>query len=280
MPSQPSREWEILEQTLLAAGAEIMQRYDSFDRIEDAPAEISTDADRASQDLIFERLKSAFPNDRLCGEERTDALLVELASHKTSPRIWIVDPIDGTRGFARKNGEFSIMIGLVEQGSVILGGVYEPVLGRLTMANRQEKLCVIGQGDHTWKTAMVRPTFRMEDAIIAMSRSRKNDAEQRLLEILGARQSIKSYSAGIKLAQVARGEADVYIGDYPVMHDWDVCAGAILVELAGGKVTDLEGHPLRFGVPPFKQQNGLVATNGALHEPVLAAVGSRPAGLY
>jgi 3'(2'), 5'-bisphosphate nucleotidase len=83
---------------------------------------------------------------------------------------------------------------------------------------------------------------------------------------------IETYSAGIKLALVARGEADVYVNTYEAFHDWDVCAGDILVAEAGGKVTGLKGEELRYGLPGAWQRSGLLATNGALHEAAVAGL--------
>jgi 3'-phosphoadenosine 5'-phosphosulfate (PAPS) 3'-phosphatase len=81
---------------------------------------------------------------------------------------------------------------------------------------------------------------------------------------------VETYSAGIKLALVARGEADVYVNDYPTFHDWDACAGHILVEEAGGAVTGLAGEALEYGRPNAAQHIGLLASNGRLHAAALA----------
>jgi 3'(2'), 5'-bisphosphate nucleotidase len=77
---------------------------------------------------------------------------------------------------------------------------------------------------------------------------------------------IESYSAGVKLALVARGEADLYLNTYDNFHDWDICAGHILVEEAGGKVTGLKGQEVHYRQPEASQRNGLLASNGLLHE--------------
>src|SRR5437868_2675402 len=87
------------------AGQTLRTLYAEFQAIPNAPADISTEADRRSQEIILGRLQDAFPKDALCAEEET-ATLAKAA--RTGPRLWIVDPIDGTRGFARKNGEFSV----------------------------------------------------------------------------------------------------------------------------------------------------------------------------
>jgi 3'(2'), 5'-bisphosphate nucleotidase len=81
---------------------------------------------------------------------------------------------------------------------------------------------------------------------------------------------LETYSAGIKLAMVARGDADLYVNDYPNFHDWDVCAGHVLVEEAGGTVTEFGGEPVEYGSPGKRQRRGMVATNGKLHADVVA----------
>src|SRR6476659_7078552 len=95
------------------AGGVILNLYASFERIENAPASISTQADRDSQDAILRHLAAAFPDDAFRAEEKTP-LLASLKPH--GPRLWAIDPIDGTRGFATKNSEFSVMVALVVGG--------------------------------------------------------------------------------------------------------------------------------------------------------------------
>jgi 3'(2'), 5'-bisphosphate nucleotidase len=81
---------------------------------------------------------------------------------------------------------------------------------------------------------------------------------------------VETYSAGIKLALVARGEADLYLNTYEGFHDWDICAGNILVEEAGGHVTGLRGEVLRYGLPGAWQRQGLLGSNGRVHDEALA----------
>src|ERR1043166_5513829 len=114
-----------------AAGRYLREEYERFQVIPDAPADISTEADRRSQEIILQAIRAVFPDDALCAEETTATLQ---AAAQTGARVWIVDPIDGTRGFARKNGEFSVMIGFVENGAIGVGVVYQPAVGRLTYA--------------------------------------------------------------------------------------------------------------------------------------------------
>lgn len=267
--SHDSRELETVLDTIHAAGEEILRRYQSFERIEDAPADISTEADKASQEMILERLHRAFPGDGLCAEESSARFETEATGEG---RFWVVDPIDGTRGFARKNGEFSVMIALAVEGRVVVGAVYEPAIDRVTYAS-------VGGGCH------VRQPFGAEPRrcavtgtegtprALAMSRSRGAEGERELLEAFGAERSVQTYSAGIKMAQVARGEVDLYLGDYLTLHDWDVAAGHILVTEAGGRVTNIEGEEILYdGSGKSLQGKGIVVTNGGVHEAALATL--------
>src|SRR5262249_41804274 len=113
------------------AGQAIMEDYARFKVVPDAPASITTDTDRRSQEIVLQCLKKAFPTDGFCAEEVTDTLA---QAAQTGARLWIVDPIDGTRGFARKNGEFSIMVALVDREQIAVGVVSESARGRLTYA--------------------------------------------------------------------------------------------------------------------------------------------------
>lgn len=267
------RELDVCLESIRAAGEEVLRRYETFQRIDDAPADISTDADRASQELILHRLHDAFPSDRLCGEE-SSAILDQTRS-STSERLWIVDPIDGTRGFAKKNGEFSIMIGLVEAAEPVLGAVIEPAVNRLTYAVRGHG-CFVLQARNDPRPCRVRRTDTLRNAVMSISRSQRAEGRKRLLDAFGAKDAIETYSAGIKLAQVARGETDMYLGDYLTLKDWDVCAGHILVEEAGGRVTSVDGEAIRYrGDGKSLGGRGLLATNGRLHDDCLDVLRQR-----
>jgi 3'(2'), 5'-bisphosphate nucleotidase len=253
------------------AGEAILKLYSTFTPILDAPADISTEADRQSQRLIIEDLQGRFSNDRFCAEEDTGYKSSSSPSHRT----WVIDPIDGTRGFAKKNGEFSVMIGLLDHGLVVLGLVLEPARHRLCYA-------VCAGGCWAQDADVARPVrcrvsqkAALSEAVLTQSHSKPSRPPAPEVLALGARQTIETYSAGIKLAQVARGEADLYLNTYPEFHDWDICAGHILVLEAGGKVTGLQGEPVTYGRPGAWQRDGLLASNGLLHQPALEALATK-----
>lgn len=273
--SRCERELDLTLRAIRRAGDEILRRYASFERIEDAPADISTEADRASQALILDAVHQAFPDDAMCAEEASLRFetRIEKGAHGASPRFWVVDPIDGTRGFARKNGEFSIMIALVEDGEPVLGAVHEPVPDRLTWAVRGEGCFVLrgGEGGEPERCAVT--ATEGAPRALAMSRSQGDDGERELLLGLGAERAVRTYSAGIKLGQVARGEVDLYLGDYLTLHDWDVAAGHVLVTEAGGRVTSIDGDPIRYdGSGKSLRGRGIVASNGGVHDAALQAI--------
>jgi 3'(2'), 5'-bisphosphate nucleotidase len=181
----------------------------------------------------------------------------------------VVDPIDGTRGFARKNGEFSVMVGLIEGGRPVVGVVLEPVRGRATFAVHGAG-CRWQQGEAAPVCCRVSATADLAEAVLTQSHSKDPNKPSKAVRALRPGRVVETYSAGIKLALVARGEADLYVNDYPTFHDWDACAGHILVEEAGGAVTGLGGEPLRYGTPGAAQHIGLLASNGRLHAAALA----------
>jgi 3'(2'), 5'-bisphosphate nucleotidase len=243
------------------AGELILGAYVGFTAIPDARADITTEVDRQSQEVILQSLRGRFPADAFCAEEATPTLA---AVPRSGPRLWVVDPIDGTRGFAQKNGEFSVMIALLEEGRVVVGVVLEPAAGRLTYA---------AKGGGCWRqdrsvapeSCRVTAVRDLASTTLTQSHSRKGAVPSPLVRALAPAHVRETYSAGIKLALVARGEADYYVNSYEAFHDWDVCAGHILVEEAGGAVTELSGKPIVYGSPGAWQRGGLLASNGHVH---------------
>lgn len=255
-----------------AAGASdyLRSAYAAFARVADAPANISTDADRASQDLILSHIAAAFPDDALCAEEATPTLR---SAVRQGPRLWVVDPIDGTRGFVTKNGEFSVMIGLVAKGRVVVGVVAEPARNRVTYA-RFGHGCWVRTGTGMPAACFVTKTESLADAVLVQSHARKGETPWPVTA-LKPKTVVETYSAGVKLAMVARGEADLYVNTYANFSDWDICAGDVLVTEAGGTVTEIAGGPIRYGTPGNAQRGGLLASNGRLHVAAVGRLGCR-----
>lgn len=248
-----------------AASAYVAAEYAAFTAIPDAPAHISTHADRGAQEIILKHLHAAFPADGLVAEETTPtAALAPVGAART----WVVDPIDGTKGFAIKNGEFSVMIGLTVGDRPVVGVVAEPSRNRVTYAATGFG-CWRKDGDAEPVRCGVTTCDALPAATLTQSHSKPGKTKP-MQALLGPRQVIETYSAGIKLALVARGEADVYVNSYPEFHDWDVCAGEVLVVEAGGVVCEFDGGTVRYGKRGAKRRGGLVACTMGLQAEVVA----------
>jgi len=260
-------ELEAALQAAKLAEMKIMAYYASMAPVPDAQANITTQADMESQDIILRHLYQLFPGDGFLGEESTDYYLQ--LPHK-GKRLWIVDPIDGTRGFAKKNGEFCIMLALVEDYQVQIGVVLDPTRRRLTFAVR-DKGCWKKDGSNPAILCSVTKNNLPSRLVLARSHPRIPGKLEGKALILAPEKMLETYSAGLKLASVARGEADAYTNDYPTYHDWDICAGHILVEEAKGTLTNLCGETILYGKAGY-QKKGFLASNGLLHKALLSKI--------
>src|SRR4029079_7972270 len=117
-------------------------------------------------------------------------------------------------------------------------------------------------------------TESLTDAILVQSHAKRGETPWPVAA-LRAKRVVEPYSAGVKLAMVARGEVDLYVNTYPNFSDWDICAGDLLVTEAGGSVTEIVGSPVRYGTPGNAQTGGLLATNGRLHTAAVAQLRGR-----
>ena len=156
------------------------------------------------------------------------------------------------------------MIALLEEGRIVVGVVLEPVPRRLTYAVRGGG-CWRQDGDAAQAACRVTATRELAAATLTQSRSRKGAGPSPLVQALRPAHVRETYSAGVKLALVARGDADLYVNSYEAFHDWDICAGHILVEEAGGVVTGLGGEKIIYGTSGAWQRQGLLASNGLIH---------------
>ena len=197
----------------------IRREYKSFAAIPDAPVSISTHVDKASQDLILKYLHEKFPADGLCAEESIPGFE---NVPRGSRRVWVVDPIDGTRGFAKKVGQFSVMIGLLVDGKPMVGVVAEPAQERFTYSS-------VGRGcwAHVGEGTAIRCRVSRREASEAILTQSwvKPGQTSRPVELLGPARVVETYSGGVKLALVARGDADIYPNTYERFYDWDISPG-------------------------------------------------------
>jgi len=253
-----------------AAGAAILEHYDGPIRVEQKnyadDVEPVTQADRIANELIVNCLKREFPEDGILAEESVDT-----KRRLGKSRVWMVDPLDGTNGFIDGNGDFAVQIGLAEEGQCVVGVVYQPLTGVLYRAVR---------GEGAW---IERPQFASERAHVsdkndlssmrlAASRSHRSPRMNKVVTRFGFREEVQRGSVGIKVGLLIEQQCDVYIHLSPRTKQWDTCAPEVILTEAGGRMSDLFGYPLSYNVPDVQNRNGLVASNGAAHDRIIATL--------
>jgi 3'(2'), 5'-bisphosphate nucleotidase len=198
-----------------------------------------TEADLRSEQLILKGLRRIAPEVPVLSEETGQ---VPWATRRRWSRLWVVDPLDGTKEFISRNGEFTVNIALVQDGRVILGVVHAPALGRTYFA---------GEGAGAFRSdaeAAGRPIHVVKRAGGAVrvvgSRSHRGSSLDAFLERLGPYELVEVGSS-LKLCLVAEGAADVYPRLGPTC-EWDTAAGQCVLEQAGGHVVTLDGEPLSY----------------------------------
>jgi 3'(2'), 5'-bisphosphate nucleotidase len=238
---------ELARRAAHCAGAAILEVYG-----EDLPVELKRDAspvtraDRLAETLILAALEAAAPAIPVIAEERVEADGVPAAVPHC---FWLVDPLDGTKEFIRRNGEFTVNIGLIEAGRPILGVVHVPALG-LTFAGAGPGTATRQAGTASPEPIAARPV-PARAPVVVHSRSHSDEGElAAYLATLVVPERRISGSA-VKFCLLAAGEADLYPRFGPTM-EWDTAAGQAVLEAAGGAVTTLDGAPFRYGKPGFR----------------------------
>ena len=223
-----------------------------------------TQADHAANDVIVGGLETEFPADGLLSEESVDTV-----RRLSRPRVWIVDPLDGTRGFISGNGDFAMQIGLAVEGAALLGVVYLPVTDVLYYAARGHGAWVVRRETAAERLHTSRQTDlpRMRLAVSRTHRSPKMDT---VVRAFGFKEEVARGSVGIKIGLVVEQQCDLYMHLSPRTKQWDTCAPEAILRAAGGRLTDLWGKPYRYNTEDVQNRNGLVATNGPAHTKVVA----------
>ena len=202
-----------------------------------------TEADRAADSLIVAGLRAAAPQIPVISEESAAAA----GGAPAGGRFWLVDPLDGTREFIARTGEFTVNIALIEGGRPVLGVLHAPALGETYVADGLGQ-AVRFMGDGAPQTITARPVPDAGPAVIA-SRSHLDTETEAYIAALRPARSTAAGSA-LKFGLLARGAADLYPRLGRTM-EWDTAAGQAVLSAAGGQVRDLGGGALGYGKPGF-----------------------------
>jgi 3'(2'), 5'-bisphosphate nucleotidase len=235
-----------------AAGAAILPHYgNAVARMKPGNSPV-TEADFAANEIVLGALREAFPDDAILSEESADT-----PDRLSASRVWIVDPLDGTREFLNGTGDFAVMIGLAVDGYPVLGVIYRPVADILYTA---------AEGRGAWserdgKREQLRCVRVDPEAIrLVGSRSHPEPLVEKVRVELGVVDATPIGSVAIKCASIAEGSRDLYLHPVAFLGEWDTCAPEVLVREAGGHVMDCRGAVLRYNKPIPNQPDGILAT--------------------
>jgi myo-inositol-1(or 4)-monophosphatase len=256
--SRYAHERVVAERAAREAGAIVRRYYESEIRVaEKGPDNPVTKADLEADAHIRSLVSAAFPDDGWLSEETADS-----AERLGRKRVWVVDPLDGTKEFIQRIPEFCICIALVEDGRPVVAVEYNPAADRLYGAARGDGTTVNGA------RARVSATSRVADAVVLASRSEDKRGEW---DAFKSRVHVRlTGSVAFKLAELSTGAGDATFTLTP-KNEWDICAGTLLVEEAGGRVTGLDGAPLVYNQRKTLR-DGMIASNGVLHDGLLALI--------
>jgi 3'(2'), 5'-bisphosphate nucleotidase len=226
------------------AGARIMQVYATdFSVRGKGDASPVTEADELAEAVIIAALKQLAPEIPIVAEEEVAAGRVP----EVADRFWLVDPLDGTKEFISRNGEFTVNIALIELGQPVMGVVFAPALDRLFVG-------AAGQGAHLEQGGERRAIACRHTPAAGMTVvASRSHGDAAALDALLAGQKVAALAqagSSLKLCLVAAGEADLYPRLGRTM-EWDTAAGHAVLAAAGGRVTDLDGKDLQYGKPGF-----------------------------
>ncbi|MCF8069983.1 MAG: 3'(2'),5'-bisphosphate nucleotidase CysQ [Desulfobacterales bacterium] len=256
------KELEIAIKVAVLAGKKILPIYDSNDMgtMEKEDKSPITKADLVANETIIAGLSDKFPEYAILSEEVKDSI-----ARLDSEYVWIIDPLDGTKEFIKKNGEFTVNVALARLGEPVLGVIFAPVLNELYYATENKGAFL--QKDGEIFSLSVSRRDRPEDMILVKSRSH---ASGRLLDIIERAnfKEIKTSGSSIKGCLVSRGEADIYPCLHPIS-EWDICAMDLIARESGAIMTGMDGVPLKYNKADILFKDGFLLTNNHIHQEIL-----------
>jgi 3'(2'), 5'-bisphosphate nucleotidase len=225
------------------------------------PQDPVTEADRLANTLICEQLAREFPGVPIVAEESDPATFSDF---RKFDRVFFVDPVDGTREFVDRNGEFAVMIGLLEGTRAIAAVIDAPARGDVFAG-------WVGQGafrisDGKPSALHVSDIADVTQGRLVGSRSHRGPQLERALARLNPREVRVLGSAGLKATLVATAEVEAYVAPGYAGKRWDACAADALVTAAGGMLTDTYGDAIDYRAESLSNARGLLASNGRIHE--------------
>lgn len=244
-----------------AAGTEVAFKSDNS---------VVTAADHACAAFLDGHIAGRFPTDAILNEETWQAEGAHL-HWREARRCWILDPLDSTSSFIRNGQHYGIILGLTVDGSPVVGMTYKPELGELYFAARGEGAWRAFTGSDPGPVGLLPVKVSQDTRLnLILSHGRQSPELHALLQRLG-NPTWNRMNGSLKINEVARGEYTAFVSprENP-MNLWDLAATQVILEEAGGRLTDLAGRPLDYRAAHPRVDEGIIASNGTLHEQILA----------
>ncbi len=250
---------ETAEEAARIGGKVLLDWADKFTAREKSPANLVTEADFASEKAIFEFIHARYPDHRFLGEEGLNR------NEGNSPYRWIIDPLDGTSNYVHGFPYYAVSIGVEENGTMVAGAVYDP--------SRDEMFAAAAGEGSTLNERVIHVSTQedLSDALcmasLPVKATREDPAVQAFLRVLESAQHVqRTGSAALNLASVAAGRVEAFWSNS--LMPWDMAAGVLLVEEAGGRVTKTLGDVFIVDEPDL-----LVSNGSPLHEQLIRLLG-------
>ena len=263
-PRKSARDLLIAARAALLGGRAALSYYRSASlrTSEKGPGDPVTEADLAANRAVLSVLGEECPDDPILSEESPPP-----GSVAATGRLWVVDPLDGTREFIDGIDEFAVMVGLAECGRASLGAFYVPGTGLLYVGavdgGAWIARCEGGAGTGPLQIGEFRRLRvgepKQGEVRLVRSRSHPHERLAAIESALPVVEVIPSGSVGVKCARIAEGVADLYVHPVPYLKEWDTCAPEAVLRGAGGRVTDCGGVELLYGKPDPSQPSGILA---------------------
>lgn len=242
-----------------AAGQVILaQRAEGSSDLDGASAELASEA------CITEALSEDFGSDALLSARRKDD-----AARLGNERVWMIDGLDGLREYENASDEYTVVMGLVENGEPVIGVVYQPATDTLFFASAGGGAFVV-RGDETTPLTVSELT-NPAGMVLVVSRSHRDSRVNDVRNLLGIGNETASGSVGLKIGLIADQRCDLYV--HPTGHTkiWDTCGPQVILIEAGGSITDCYGEFLHYNRKNVVNHRGVVASNGHAHDELVEA---------
>jgi 3'(2'), 5'-bisphosphate nucleotidase len=273
MPEQPlDPELERLVEIAREAADRVMRHYHGLVKVDlKGPNDPVTEADREADGFICGELRRQFPEAEVVGEESAPSRPRAIANLARKRAVFYVDPLDGTKEFIAKNGEFSVLIGLCVDGRPKLGVIALPCDGRVLAGKVGVQALSLDREGNRSRLALSTKR-KLEDVTLLVSRSHTPPLAVQVQERARLGRVLRCGSVGVKISRLLEGHADAYLHDGGGLKRWDCCGPEAVLLAAGGAISDLRGTPLCYESERLTVDGGLVATNGIVHQSLLSNV--------